>query len=338
MDIGGTNLRCVIADEDRLLIKIASDTVKKGPPESLGTQITNMIYRAIKEVGISKDQIKGIGTSSAGPFVNGESLKTPNICGVDNDWDVIPYIQVLKSNFGPNIRYELENDCVSSAKAEWLFGAGKGHKNCVYITISTGVGSGIITDNVLLEGKGKNAGHFGHIVMKRNGDICGCGQRGCIETIISGKNIARRAIAAGLKYKNSTDFSTKEVFELYRANDPIAKKIIEETIEYMALFFINVINVTDTEVLIVGGSVFINNQDILLPGVQNYISEHSMVVLSEGVQFVPPKLGPFVGDMAGLSLVIPQNWIEKWQTSKPWISGVKKEVRMSTDESMKFTL
>lgn len=332
VDIGGTNVRTVIANEERLLLKISSDTIRNGPPEALATQIIKMIERCMKELGIKPEELKGIGTSSAGPFVGGESLKSPNICGVDNDWNVIPYLQVLKEHFGPKMTYSLENDCVSSVKAEYLFGAGQGHHNCVYITISTGVGTGIVSDDILIEGKGKNAGHFGHIIVKKDGDQCGCGQRGCIEALISGRNITRRAQEAGLKIKGKSEYNTKDVFDAYKAKDPIAMKIIQETIEYMAIFFINIINVTDTEILIVGGSVFMNNIDVLLPAVQNYISEHSMAVLSEGVQFKPPELGEYVGDLAGLCLVIPQDWIKKWIQSKPWAIGIKKEMKVPTKE------
>ena len=336
VDIGGTNVRVLIADSEEILLKITSHTVRRGPPESLALQISNMIHRGLQELGLTKDRIHGIGTSSAGPFVGGESLATPNICGVDNDWIVIPYQEVLKKTFTATKRFELANDCVSSVMAEYMFGAGQGHKNCVYITISTGVGSGIISDGKLVEGKGKNAGHFGHIIVKKDGDRCGCGQLGCIESIVSGKNIARRAKQAGLKVNGSTEYSSKEVFDAYRKGDPIAKQIIQETIEYLGIFFINIINVTDTEVLIVGGSVFLNNMDVLMTPIQNYIAEHSMVTLSEGVQFKPPELMEHVGDLAGLSLVLPPEISNHWQQTKPWKKGIKKEIHIPTEEIMNY--
>jgi glucokinase len=335
IDIGGTNVRAVICDEEKILIKVSSKTIKKGPPESLATQITHMIERGMKELDIKIDQIGGIGTSSAGPFVGGESLSTPNICGVDNDWTIIPYLQELRKHFGSDKKYEIANDCVSAVKAESMFGAGRNYKNCVYITISTGVGTGIIADGHLIEGKGKNAGHFGHIIVQKDGIKCGCGQYGCVETIISGKNIERRAKEAGLNKANSPNFSAKEVFDLYRENNAIAKTIIEETIQYLGILLINVINATDTELLIIGGSVFLNNQDILQPAVEEFIVEHSMVTLSEGVQIVPPELGFYVGDLAGLSLVMPSGWADKWVETKPWKTGLIKEIFISTEEAMK---
>ena len=339
VDIGGTNVRVMIVGQrDKLLVKVSSTTIKTGPAEALATQIIHMIEHGLKELEISKEQIGGIGTSSAGPFVGGESLASPNICGFEgeNDWTIIPYLQELKKYFGKGKVYALGNDCVSAVKAEHLFGAGHGYNHCVFITISTGVGTGIISNGILLEGKGKNAGHFGHLIVEKDGYQCGCGQKGCIETFISGGNIARRAKDAGLLYKGSNEFTSKEVFELYYSNDPIAEQIIKETIEYMAILFINVINATDTDRLIVGGSVFLNHSELLIPNVLDYIAEHSMVVLSEGVQLLLPELGNFVGDIAGLSLVLPESWIERWQEKKPWKDGVEKEIQLTQDEAMNF--
>ncbi len=333
VDIGGTNIRIVIANEDELLVKAFSKTVKQGPPESVANQIRNLIHRGMDEIGITDEDIAGIGTSSAGPFVGGKSLATPNICGDENnDWTVIPYLQLLEKYFGPGKKYELENDCVSAVKAEHLFGAGKGHQNVVYITISTGVGSGIISNGVLMEGKGKNAGHLGHTIVDKDGYRCSCGQKGCIETILSGKYLPRRAKDAGLEVENA-----KELFELYKKGNEIAQKVIQETIEYLGVLFINAINTTDTEVIIVGGSVFLNNLEILKPAVEKYMIENSMVVLSEGVDLVTPQLGEYVGSLAGLSLVIPTNWIASWVEREPWKDGIKKEIEMSLEESMEYS-
>ena len=174
------------------------------------------------------------------------------------------------------------------------------------------------------------------MIVKKDGDLCGCGQHGCIESIISGKNIARRAIEAGLVYNGQIDYTSKEVFDAYREGDPIAQLIIDETVEYMGILFIDIINITDTQCIVVGGSVFLNNMDVLLPAIQNYITEHSIVVLSEGVQFKPSELGEYVGDMAGLCLVIPPDVIDGWKESKPWTIGIKKVLKITIKETQTF--
>ena len=250
VDIGGTWVRVMLADENSFLIKISSKTVKTGQVTALPTQVINMIKEALKDTNNSIEQVKAIGTSACGPFIQGELIHAPNICGVDNDWEVIPYIPELRKAFGENVKIVMENDCVSSVKAEHTFGAARGFVDAVYVTVSTGVGAGMITNNNIVFGKGHNAGHFGHIIVKKDGDLCGCGQKGCIESIASGRNIERRAREAGFKWNNSDEFTAKEVFEAFRINEPIAKAIINETLEYLAIFLINVINITDTSIIV----------------------------------------------------------------------------------------
>ena len=154
VDIGGTHVRVVVCHQTRILLKIMAPTVKKGPREALAQQVIHLIEEALLELHISHEDLAGIGTSSAGPFVDGISLNSPNICGstYDNDWETIPYLTLLKHHFGSSIPILLENDCVSSVQAEHLFGAGRGYAHSVYITLSTGVGGGIMAANHGLSG------------------------------------------------------------------------------------------------------------------------------------------------------------------------------------------
>lgn len=327
VDVGATNLRVVLCDEDRLRVRIKTKTITQGPPEAVAQEVCRVIEHVLAEVGIDATEVRGIGTSSGGPFVGGKSLANPNICGQDNDWALIPYVQELMKHFGADKTYQLANDCVSAVQAEYLFGAGRGHQNCVYITVSTGVGAGIIVDGHLLQGKGHNAGHFGHTIALKDGPMCNCGQRGCFEALLSGPNIARRARYAGMAVEQP-----KEVFDLYHAGDETAAEIIRETIEYLSILLINIINVTDTEILIIGGSVFRNNADLFLPAVQEYIAENSIVTMCEGVEFRTPALGEYVKALGGLALVIPESLQQKWVETRPWTQGVERELDLPASE------
>lgn len=319
VDIGGTNVRVVFATDSEFLLKIIRPTQKKGSETTLINQIIEMIELGLSTLQIQKEEVFGVGTSSAGPFVDrGTRIWTPNISGDGNDWKDVPYLIPLQEYFGLQCKYGLANDCVSSVKAEHLFGAGQGFSNLVYVTISTGIGGGIIVNGHLLEGKSKNAGHIGHLIVKKDGPLCGCGQHGCIESIASGKSILRRAKEQGIIVKDGTELTTKKVFDLYREGNPKAKTLIHETIEYLGIMFSDIISLTDPEIIIIGGSVFMNNKDILLPRIIAYISEHSFRQIAEGVKFVPSELKDFVGDLAGLSLIFPPSVIQRWQNLKPW--------------------
>lgn len=324
VDIGGTNVRTVFATDSEYLLKLVQPTRKTGPDTTLSSQVIEMIESGLSTLNINKDEIYGIGTSSAGPFVEeGTKIWTPNISGVGNDWKGVPYVQPLKEHFGPNCVLGLANDCVSSVKAEQLFGAGRGYSNLVYVTISTGIGGGIIVNNHLLEGKSKNAGHIGHMIVKKDGPLCGCGQHGCIESIASGRSIVRRAKELGITKEKSGNLTTKDVFDLYRQGKNEATAIIDETIEYLGVMFSNIISIADPEIIIIGGSVFLYNQDILLPKIVNYVKDHSYRQISKGVKFVPTELKDFVGDLAGLSLIFPSEVISKWQKLQPWRNKIR---------------
>jgi len=324
VDIGGTNVRTVFATDSEYLLKIVQPTRKTGPDTTLVSQVIQMIESGLSTLNIHKGEIYGIGTSSAGPFVDGGTkIWTPNISGVGNDWKGVPYIKPLREYFGPNCILGLANDCVSSVKAEQLFGAGQGYSNLVYVTISTGVGGGIIVNNHLLKGKSKNAGHVGHLIVKKDGPLCGCGQHGCIESIASGRAIVRRAKEQGIKLENGKGLTTKDVFDLYHQGNAKAQELIHETIEYLGIMFSDIISIADPEIIIIGGSVFIYNQDLLLPKIISYVKDNSFAQISKGVKFVPSQLKEFVGDLAGLSLIFPSEVISKWQQLQPWRKKIK---------------
>ncbi len=330
VDIGGTNVRVVFAQKSQLLLKISQSTIKSGSEESLANQVIGLIKSGLDQLEIPIELVGGIGISSAGPFVNGTHIFCPNISGPKqgNSWGAVPFINLLKKAFSQSIVIEMENDCVSSVKAEHLFGVGRGYSHLVYVTISTGVGTGMIIDGHLCQGKGHNAGHFGHIVLQKDGPLCGCGNRGCVESLISGKSIVREAIECGLNPPKNSKITTKYVFDCYRKHNPIAEHVIRETIEYLGIFFSNIINVTDCELIIIGGSVFYHNYDVLLDPVIKYLDKHSYPALRRGVEFKLVGLGEYVGDVAGLSLVIPPEWISKWQESKPWEKGFKEKISL----------
>ncbi|MHA1520912.1 MAG: ROK family protein, partial [Promethearchaeota archaeon] len=112
--------------------------------------------------------------------------------------------------------------------------------------------------------------------------------------------------------------TTKEVFDLYRQGNPTAQALINETIEYLGVMFSGIISIADPELIIIGGSVFINNKDIILDRLVDYVMKNSFQTISKGVRFVESELKDFVGDLAGISLIFPEEIIQSWQKLKPW--------------------
>ncbi|MDF1557203.1 MAG: ROK family protein [ANME-2 cluster archaeon] len=316
VDIGGTKITVSLANIEGISVKIYQGIRLEGSNTTIPEQVDLLIGYAFDRIGVKTDEIMAVGVSSCGPFVKENDellLAAPNLCGglaidrgiIPNDWTRIPLESVLSRRWG---RMKIENDGVAAIVAERLFGAGRGEEDVVYVTWSTGIGSGAYVDGRLIHGKNGNAPHIGHIYLAEDGPPCGCGNFGDMESLVSGVAIAR-------------DFgsvrSAEEVFAAYRGGDGKAEEIINRAVINFARGLASINAVLDTSVFLIGGSVFINNIDILLPGIEAEFYR-SFPLLSEDVDIRPCALGAFLGDMAAFSLVMPDEWIKKWQDNRPW--------------------
>ena len=316
VDIGGTKVTVSIVHYDGILTKLYQRVKLEGDNTSIPEQVDVLIERACRRIGIHKKDISAVGISTCSPFKikNGyKVIVSPNLCGglakergvIPNDWTEIPLEEVLTGKYP---RVKTGNDCVTSVVAERLFGAGKGEDNLVYVTWSTGIGTGIFVDGHLLKGKNENAAHGGHIYIAEDGPQCGCGNFGDLEALVSGSAIAR-------DYGEGA--TTEDVFSAYRQGDTKAEKIIKKAAYNFARGMASINALMDTQLFIIGGSVFLNNRDILLPLVEQEFFK-SFPALTSGVKFTPSALHTFLGDIAALSLVMPDEWVEKWEHDRPW--------------------
>lgn len=330
-------MRVLLANRKSILYGLSQLTVKRGTEGAIGEQLKRLIYLVLMKANAGVGSLRGIGISSCGPFRGMVSLEdTPNICDEVNNWHIIPIIEPLMEEFGKDLRYRLENDAKAAALAEHLLGAAQGERNCAYVTVSTGIGGGFIIDGVLCEGKNGNAAHVGHMIVVPDGPRCGCGQRGCLEAMVSGGSIARRArekmksehgkgsLMWELCGHNLEKITAKEVFDAARLKDRLANEIVEETIKYLGIGLINLINMTDAAVVVLGGAVMANS-DLILEPLRRYVEDNSFTAISRGTEIRLSKLGRFVGTVAGLSLVVPSEWIQEWLTTKPWEKDFKEE-------------
>ena len=315
-DIGGTKVTVSIADSSGILIKLYQRVHLSGSNTAVPEQVVNLIKIACEKTSIPFEHVQTVGVGTASPFVIQDGFKAiaaPNLCGglarereaVPNDWREIPIEKVMSAHFE---RIEIDNDCVTAVIAEHLFGAGAGEDNLIYVTWSTGIGAGLIVDGRVLRGKNGNAGHGGHIYIAEEGPQCGCGNFGDMEVLTSGVAIARM-YGGGI--------STKEVFSAYRKGDARAREVIERAARHFARGLASMNALLDTRLIIIGGSVFLNDYDILQPLVESEFYR-SFPALSSGVQIKPSALHSYLGDIAALSLVMPDEWKEHWKRERPW--------------------
>jgi glucokinase len=242
-----------------------------------------------------------VGVSSAGPFVLHDGmveLATPNICGgiagpargLPNNWMTAIVEAPLNRRFA---HVRVENDAVAALEAERRWGALQGADHCAYVTWSTGVGVGLCVDGRILHGKNGNAGHAGHsfVVDDDSNALCGCGNVGDVEGLAAGNSIARRF-----------GHSAPELFAAAAAGDPQALATTDALCRVMGRMLYNLVATLDLERISLGGSVFWNNREFLLPRLQAEV-DGKLVALTRGAVLVPAGLGDKVGDYGALALL-----------------------------------
>jgi glucokinase len=316
VDIGATKITVSICGREGIISRVYQRTRLEGDDSSIPCQVKDLIDLSIEKMEIPLNSISAVGVSTAGPFrkIDGTlHLISPNICGglapernlLPNKWVSVPLERELGKHFG---NLTIENDAVSAANAEKVFGAGREIENLLYVTWSTGIGTGAFVDGKLIKGKNGNAPHGGHVYLVDDGPMCGCGNTGHLEALASGTAIAR---------DYGTGFTTADVFKAYHNGDQKAKDIINSAARYFARGLASLNCVLDTELIMIGGSVFLNNIDLLLPIVKEEFYR-SFPALSMDVRIEPTSLGDHIGDLAALSLVIPSEWVENWKMNEPW--------------------
>ena len=210
IDIGGTKLATVVADTTgHILNKVRKPTLAERGPEYALQLLFDMVRETIESAGLERTAISAIGVSCGGPLdtKTGIVYSPPNLPG----WDALPLKAKLESEF--QIPVTLENDANASALAEYRFGGGRGYNAVLYMTMSTGIGGGIVLDGQIYHGTNDSAGEVGHQILLPDGPPCGCGKRGCLEALCSGPAIARRAQTAIRKHLTDANASPAVLFE-----------------------------------------------------------------------------------------------------------------------------
>jgi glucokinase len=251
VDIGGTHIR-VAAYEPDGITPIAHHRTKS-LAQTPG--VYDRLVEAIKQVW--KDgQVSSIGIASPGPLdpYAGVILDTPNIL----EWDNFPLVAKLTEQFG--VPVHLDNDANMAGLGEWQYGAGKGHHDLVYLTISTGIGGGVISNNHLLQGYRGMGAELGHMLIDPNGPLCGCGKPGHIESFASGPSITRyfnEQLNAGQRssLQSHPNLDTAQLAEAALTGDTLAISAFNHAGYYLGIAVANLLAIFDPSIVIFGGGV-----------------------------------------------------------------------------------
>ncbi|MDE1850921.1 MAG: ROK family protein [Candidatus Micrarchaeota archaeon] len=270
IDIGGTRTRVAVVAVDSTEYKILRKTVEKTDLANLAKQIKRTIR--------GESGIGNIGISAPGPMDarTGILLNPPNL-----DVKDFKIVKEVERKFG--VRASLINDCSAAVVAERFLDNRQKFKNIVYATLSTGIGAGVILDGKLVWGKDGNAHEVGHMTVNFDSSLrCSCGGYGHWEAYAGGNGIPRYVKELmGTEYKNSESklssgkITAKALFDHYKT-DKVATEIVERISRINAIMVANMINAYDPELVRIGGSIMLNNREILMDGIRRHTAMHAI--------------------------------------------------------------
>ncbi len=206
MDMGGTKTAIALGTADgTLLARWRGPTTTHRDASRDLRQLGEEARSVVAKSGRSLEEVRGLGVAVPGPFdaARGVLLTPPNL-----PWRDAPVRDVLAESLG--LPVHLENDADAAALAEWRFGAGRGTEHLIYLTMSTGVGAGLVLNGTLYSGLDHHAGEWGHVVLQPGGEPCGCGRRGCFEAYAGGANWARRLQAVTPPHSQAAELAGRE--------------------------------------------------------------------------------------------------------------------------------
>lgn len=267
VDVGGTKVAAGVVDEHgKILSQVRRPMVAdKDGPAGLKAVVSAIEAASGESASAPRSEapIQGIGICSPGPLdpKTGVVINPPNV----QCWRNFPLADEVAKIYGVPVK--VDNDANAAALAETRWGAGRGYSNVFYATIGTGIGTGIVFDGRIYHGRTGAAGEGGHISIDYRGLRCGCGKPGCIEALAAGPAIAKRAraklhdqqhrstILLQLARGDVEAVSSEMVGQAYAQGDPVAREVLDETVELLSLWLSNIIDLLDPEVLIIGGGV-----------------------------------------------------------------------------------
>jgi glucokinase len=306
VDLGGTKiLSAIVSKRGKILKRSLIPTEACQGPSRVIENIKRSIYELLDSVPLSKIEAIGIGAPGPVLYSEGIILNPPNLPG----WRKVPLQRLIGNEFKKKVI--LENDANAAAIGEATFGVAKGIKNFIYMTVSTGIGGGIILNGKLYKGSIGGAGEVGHMIIKTDGEGCGCGNRGCLEAMASGRAMARRAkaeaknnsvmllLAGGRRDK----INAKTIEDAAKLGDKLAKEIIKDTAFYLGVGLANLINILAPDMIVLGGGVMKMGKPFLHE-VERTARAHSLPPAGEHVKIAHVKLGEDAGVLGAAALCL----------------------------------
>lgn len=296
IDLGGTSVRAAVVDLNGGITGfVAGATEASRGPDAVIDRIVAVLHDSLARASVDTSELVAVGIGAPGPldWDTGVIHEAPNLPG----WKEVPLAARIGDAVG--LPTFLENDANAAALAERQYGVGRGARNMLYITVSTGVGGGLILDGELWHGAYGSAGEFGHMTVDFEGPLCDCGNRGCIEAIAAGPDIAAwvvRQIAAGRSSSlgGQTDLSGRDVVEAAQRGDILATDALVRAGRAVGFGVINVAHLVNLNVVVVGGGIA-NAGKLLFDPLRATVRQHLLTSTAPNLRLEPWSLGENVG-------------------------------------------
>jgi len=309
IDLGGTKIAIACARlNGRVLAERRIPTRPEEGPEKNLERALDTAGRVLDQAGAAKVELAAVGVSIPGPWDHdaGTFLDLPNLPG----WEGYPIRRRLEENF--DVPVHMDNDANAAALAEWKFGAGQGCRDLIYLTMSTGIGGGLILDGRLYRGRNYNAGEVGHQVILPDGPLCGCGLPGHLEALCSGSGMARR-LRDMVTGKNSImwqmaggdpeKLSAEILVEAVRRGDGLAGQFFQQTLDELSTGLANLVFILNPEMIILG-TIVAKNPDLYLQPLDRLVRRKVWKIFTPDLRIVAARLTDRVGVFAPLALIL----------------------------------
>lgn len=311
VDIGGTKLSAgLIYTDGRILEKITVYDHRGKPEDKVVDQIVKIVKQLIRSNGVNESDLEGIGVGFPGHvrYRDGVTITTSNLKGFKG----YPLRENLSRNFSVTVK--LDNDANAQAYCELRYGAGKGFDDLIFLTISTGIGAGIILGKRLYRGMTGTAGEFGHTIVDPQSElICTCGNRGCLMGCACGLALPhhfRKKIEQGIKtdLQLPPDFTYEKVDGQLisrgaAAGDPICTAIVMECADYIGIGVYNIFQVFNPPLIILGGGLC-NLGEIYMKRINEKFYELARDMIFDPIEIVESRAGSDAGLIGAAALLL----------------------------------
>jgi len=312
VDLGGTKLSAALFRQDGSLVgkEVVYDHKKMTSDEVL-LAVAGLLHRLLDANRVTADDLLGIGVALAGHvlFREGKIITTSNFPITIRDY---PLVAKLGAHF-PGVKIVLDNDANAQAFGEYKYGAGRGYSSLVFVTVSTGIGGGIILDGKMVRGRSGTAGEVGHSIIDYDSDVqCTCGNYGCAMALASGlffPSLYRMHLKKGLKSTIGIDEESADkvnghlIEEGVREGDPVSRAIVDNSAVVVGTTVFNIFQMLNPELVVLGGGLMALGDDYV-NRIREEFHSHTHEMMVEDMDIKLAETGADAGLLGAASLIL----------------------------------